>query len=173
MNYTVPISITDYTKKEIDSNIKAHDYGKHALSFLCDDIVYEYAILKFKRPDGEVIPYKLYERKFVLEGAEIDLAGYIDAEISFYDMEGRITSNTFSFSVQNDINADDGLDDDPQKPILDQLINDITKAEKQRNISEKQRQTNEELRDEKIKNLENNLDTSIKQAILDSWEVKV
>ena len=162
INHNISISITDYKKTFIPLEIKAHDYGKHILNFEIDDIMCDYAVLKFKRNDGEVISYNLEGTNFVLGGSELDKPGYVTAEISFYDENGRITTNTFEFLVSPDINTDNETESSPALSILDKLIFDVA-------ANEKQRQENEEIRDGKIKNLEDTLDTSIKQAILDSW----
>ena len=68
-----------------------------------------------------------------------------------------------------DINSDNETEASPALPILDKLISDVSKAEAEIREAEKQRQANEKTRDAKIKNLEDTFETSIKQAILDSW----
>ena len=133
------------------------------LSFEGIEFDYNYAVLKFKCPDGEVATYKIQKNElFVLSGAEIDFPGYVESEISFYDGKGRITSNTFTLCIQSDINTEDTITKTPKKQLLDQLLEEINKSEKQREEAEK-------LRDEKIKDFEERVDFSIQQAILDSW----
>ena len=162
MNYNIPTSLTDYNKIDIAVNIKAHDYGKHTFEFSLEQIEFDYAVLKFKRQDGEVIAYDFEGPTFVLNGAEIDISGYVVAEISFFDGQGRITTNTFEFFVNQDIDTDKAVESSPQMPVLDKLIEDVEEAEKQREEAEK-------IRDEKIKDFEERVDFSIQQAILDSW----
>ena len=162
MNYNIPTRLTDYNKIDIAVNIKAHDYGKHTFEFSLEQIEFDYAVLKFKRQDGEVIAYDFEGPTFVLNGAEIDISGYVVAEISFFDGKGRITTNTFTLCIQSDINTEDTITKTPKKQLLDQLLEEINKSEKQREEAEK-------LRDEKIKDFEERVDFSIQQAILDSW----
>ena len=139
MEYQIPVSLEDYTKRYIDTNIKTHDYGKHKFNFVFDNISYDYAVLKFKRFDGEVIVYNLESNDFVLSGAEIDVAGYVSAEISCYDREGRITTNTFEFVVYADIDTDNSIENNPKMPILDRLFEDVKAAESERILAETSR----------------------------------
>lgn len=111
--------------------VKQNDFGTYTLVFAGMDLTEaDGAIIRFVLPDsGKTVVIDTAEIhsntiRYALKNGIISHSGSVHGEISLYDGESRITTNTFAFTVVADIPSD-GIEADNRFPVLDEKIIEV------------------------------------------------
>lgn len=135
IEHSIKLSTKDFKDTNTYFKIKQNDIGTHIFVFEYDND-FDYAIIKFKRPDKSiVISQKLYKDgcliKYMVADEVLILDGVVIGEISFYTNNSRISTNCFKFTVLKEINADDAISDDERLSVLNDLIINLINNKKE------------------------------------------
>lgn len=124
--YNINLSTDNFANVNTDIKIKQNDFNS-ALFLISCDVEFTSAILKFKLPGKSVIVsenYSLTEGviSYCIENSVLSEYGLIVCEVSYYKDNQRITTNTFTFEVIEEINTSFSVKSDNDLQILDSLI---------------------------------------------------
>lgn len=133
--YVINLSTDNYEMLKTDINIKQNDFNS-ARFLISTPSLFTSALLKFKLQSSSVIVSDNYTvsegmLSYLIENSVISEFGTVICEVSFYDEDSRITTNTFSFNVTEEIDASSPIEADNKLPVLDNLIlryEELTKA---------------------------------------------
>ena len=124
--YNINLSTDNFANVNTDIKIKQNDFNS-ALFLISCDVEFTSAILKFKLPGKSVIVSENYSLSdgiisYCIENSVLSEYGLIVCEVSYYKDNQRITTNTFTFEVVEEINANFSVKADNKMQILDSLI---------------------------------------------------
>ena len=124
--YNINLSVEDYNTLKTDIKIKQNDFNS-ALFLINTDIEFTSAILKFKLPNTKICVSNNFTIQdnavaYIVESDVLNQFGIVMGEISFLNENQRITTNTFSFEVIEEISCHNATNADNKLPILENLI---------------------------------------------------
>lgn len=123
MTHDIHLSFGNLALQNTGLMIKRGDYETHTLNFIFDDIGADSYRIRIKNANGECNESDiLTSPAYTLGAFDVSCAGIVNAELSAYTGETRITSATFTYEVMCDIQTDGEVLDDDRLPVLDSLI---------------------------------------------------
>ncbi len=156
MIHDIHISFDNLAHQNTGLQVKRGDYNTHILNFLFDDIGADSYRIRIKNANGETSEsITLDTPSYQLSAFDVSCSGLVNAELSAYISDSRLTSATFTYEVLNDISTDRQMIEDDRYPILDEMIKKVCDVE---NEMYSKYVTNEQL------------EQLIQTAIYDSWE---
>ncbi len=123
MTHDIHLSFDNLVLQNTGLQVKRGDYETHTLNFIFDDIGADNYRIRIKNANGECNESDILDTPLYTLGAfDVSCAGIVNAELSAYTGNTRITSATFTYEVLNDISTDGNVKDDDRLPVLDSLI---------------------------------------------------
>lgn len=125
--YNINLSTDNFANINTDIKIKQNDFNS-ALFLINTDIEFTSAVLKFKLPGKSVVVSENYVISngiisYCIENSVLSEYGKVVCEVSYYNNNQRITTNTFTFEVIEEISTSYSVKADNKLQILDNLIN--------------------------------------------------